>query len=171
MTREEILKAIENNEGKLVDDLAELLWGFAKNMRPYQTDVYFYLDEDGRPYLDTFVNVGGNSWLNDDHICIYVDQQHNETVFDAFNDISELADIFGLTKEELVKAVMDYHEMDEDEDVDFWDCEQYIKNDPDLMDAVQDAFESILDDYRSDFREQAQDIVDRFYNNTKTSDF
>lgn len=167
MTREEILKAIENNEGKLVDDLAELLWEFAKNMRPYQTDVYLYLDEEGKPYLDTFVNVGGNSWLNDDHLVIYRDEEHHDSIFEPWDNIGDLADAVKMTKEELVAKVRADREICEDEDVEFWDCTQYIKDHDNLMDELQASYEEILNEYSGDFRDQAQDIVDRVYDNVK----
>ena len=62
---------IKNRE-EIVDKLVDMLVQFDKDCNSYQTDVYLYYDKENQSAeLDTFVNVGGNSWLNDDHYTIY----------------------------------------------------------------------------------------------------
>ena len=52
----------------------------------YQTDIYAYYDEEtGRVTLEYFENVGGNSWLDDDHITVYVDGPHYDKLEDEFD--------------------------------------------------------------------------------------
>lgn len=76
-------------------------------MNNYCTDVYAYYDEDTKEVtLDTFVNPGGNSWLNDNHYMIYRDEQHNETVYDGYSSESEL-----------LAAATNYDELEEKEEM------------------------------------------------------
>lgn len=80
------------NINDLVSELAVILRKFEIDLNPYQTDVYFYYDPDtkiGR--LETFVNVGGHSWINDDHVTIYSDKPHYMNVYDYFDSVSEFA--------------------------------------------------------------------------------
>lgn len=49
------------------DKLIEAIIALEKSDPKYQVDLYLYPDGS----TDEFVNVGGNSWLNDDHIKIY----------------------------------------------------------------------------------------------------
>lgn len=94
----------------------------------YQTDVYAYYDKETDVVkLDTFVNVGGNSWLNDDHITIYRDKPHYEKIRDYFyTEISELAELAGMDKETFIKAVAKKYDTDID-DVDYYDCRRFAE--------------------------------------------
>ncbi len=66
------------NRAEVLAQLVEILKDFDKCMNEYQTDVYaYYNDATETVELDTFVNVGGNSWLNDDHITIYTDTEYD----------------------------------------------------------------------------------------------
>ena len=52
----------------------------------YQTDIYAYYDEEtGKVTLEYFENVGGNSWLDDDHITVYTDGPHYDKLEDEFD--------------------------------------------------------------------------------------
>ena len=48
------------------EKLAELMKKVHLGNYPFQIDIYLYPDGS----VDDFVNVGGNSWLNDDHITV-----------------------------------------------------------------------------------------------------
>ena len=61
------MRTLKNREA-IVEELAEMLKKFDMQLNAYQTDVYLYYDEEKQTAeLDTFINVGGRSWLNDDH--------------------------------------------------------------------------------------------------------
>lgn len=95
-TRKELVMKELNNHNELVNELTDMLITFDKECNQYQTDVYLYYDkENNTALLDTFVNVGGNSWLDDDHFTIYHDSQHYEDWSDYYTEISEFA--WGLT--------------------------------------------------------------------------
>lgn len=127
--KKEIIRA---NYDRLCDELAEMICDFDIRCNNYQTDVYMYIDVDaGTATLDTFVNVGGNSWLNDDHITIYRDTEHLDGPLDWYNDIDELAEYAGTTKEALLDEVRKYYDLDSTDDVDFSDAYMYIKQEAD----------------------------------------
>lgn len=62
--------------------LIEILEDLERERAPYQTDIYLYFAEDGEPYLTTFINVGGNSWLDDDHIKLWAVRPHDYVELD-----------------------------------------------------------------------------------------
>ena len=59
-----------NNYEEVVDELVDLMVRLDAEVPDYQVDIYLYVDEDRNGSLDTFVNVGGNSWIEDDHITV-----------------------------------------------------------------------------------------------------
>lgn len=56
------MSIVIKNRNEIVEKLAEMLYQFEVEHTGYQEDVYLYIDKDGNATLDTFVNVGGNSW-------------------------------------------------------------------------------------------------------------
>lgn len=66
------------NHDQLKDDLTQIILDFERQLNDYQTDVYLYLNDDGTLRLEKFINVGGNSWKNDDHIRVYSDMPHTD---------------------------------------------------------------------------------------------
>ena len=75
------------NADELRDELISYLKYFNKEENKYQTDLYLYVDtETNTGSLYEFVNVGGNSWLNDDHYTLYIDKPHYVTWEDAACD-------------------------------------------------------------------------------------
>ena len=79
-----IKKYIENTE-EIQQRLTEMLMEDAKEMCGYQRDIYMYIDDNGRASLDWFINVGGNSRLDDDHILLHVCRQHYEGIKDSID--------------------------------------------------------------------------------------
>ena len=132
------------NYDEVKKELAEMLETFQRECKTYQTDVYIYYDKTTRKAtLDTFANVGGRSWLDDDHIVLYTDNQHDEREReDVFRDIDELADAIGMTAEDLEAAVRTDADLDDDDEVDWLDAVDYIKSKEDLWDRL---VESALD--------------------------
>lgn len=62
---EKTLEYLEKHENRLRKEVHKFLWEFSR--APYETDLYFYPDTHE---FYSFVNAGGNSWLNDNHIVL-----------------------------------------------------------------------------------------------------
>ena len=68
------------NADDIRNELISYLKYFDKECNQYQTDLYLYVNsEDNTGSLYEFTNVGGNSWLNDDHYVLYKDAPHYQT--------------------------------------------------------------------------------------------
>lgn len=152
------------NRKEIVEQLTEMLIDFAKSCNQYQTDVYlYYNEEDKTAELDTFVNVGGNSWLNDDHYTIYHDSQHNDDWSDYYTVTSDFA--WGLDMEwaDFEREVIDFLDLDDDEKedykVEYIDAYNYIKSREDYCDRLISVFEDSIDEIRADYAEQAEQII------------
>lgn len=167
---------IIKNRKEVVEKLTEMLVDFAKAMRNYQTDVYLYYNtEEQTAELDTFVNVGGNSWLNDDHYTIYRDTQWNEDIFDSYDNEGDLlaaATNYDEKKssgimDEITKQIAEELEIDiEDVVISYFDIRDYIKNDDELMENLSNAHSDLIDDMRPEYAEQAENIISRFEEET-----
>lgn len=149
------------NINDLVSELAVILRKFEIDLNPYQTDVYFYYDPDtkiGR--LETFINVGGHSWINDDHITIYRDLPNYDDVYDCFNDISEFADALEISENDLIKAVRKFKDFGINFPVDRRDIIDYIKSDDKLVNKITAFYINYyVDDYNVEFLSKAQEIL------------
>lgn len=131
---------IKNSE-QIVAELAALLKIFDCELRNYQTDVYIYLHDDGTASLSEFVNVGGNSWLDDDHRVLYTDKEHFENRFDTFTTVEDLCYAAGITPAYAAKAL----EVEPDE-LEWIDVRDYIKKNPYLENRLDESYLDLLDE-------------------------
>lgn len=158
---------IIKNRAEIVEQLAALLMDFDKQNNSYQTDVYLYLNaENQTAEIDTFVNVGGNSWLNDDHITIYTDKEHYDDVFDWYNSETELAEFVEIPLEQLKNEVVQYLELDEEEAADYEltysDAERYLQTVDSYMEKLFKAYDEAIDDLYPEYLNSAEEIMRNF---------
>lgn len=145
------------NYDEVREALVETIGDLEARKNRYQTDIYLYIDENGHGTIDTFANVGGNSWLNDDHITIYTDREHCETKLDDLQNgdgrgawnwlIDELENAYNLTgiKEKIYNLCCD----DDDDDPSFKsfdDLEPY-----DIESALYALYCDEIDNYYKDY--------------------
>lgn len=161
-----------SNEKQLVHELADLLLDLDIQSNRYQTDVYLYI-EDGVGRLDTFVNVGGNSWLDDDHITIYRDKEHLEDYLDWYQTLGEIADTLCMSVPELRDRVHCDLELDDDyslEDMTYADAYQWIRSGRagcEIEDLLRSSYNDYLRELYSDYAERAQELLfDASYDDT-----
>lgn len=152
-----VMKDIINRE-IIIEELADMLKQFDIDRNSYQTDVYMYVDEDGNASLDTFTNVGGNSWLDDDHYCIYNDKEHYEGVLDVFQTIEEFANALEISVEELIKKTAEYREIDI-EDVDYYEVQIYVNEEH--IKKITEAYEEYYLD-EIDYMSAAEEIFSKW---------
>lgn len=156
---------IKNRE-QIIAEFAEMLMQFDKDCNSYQTDVYMYIDDDGNASLDTFVNVGGNSWLDDDHYTIYTDKEHydNYPIDYWCGDLGEICYSLGITEEQLRHdaAIELYDDVEEADGLEYWELEKYIDNNEDLRNKLFEEYCNFIDDNTADYEQRAEEIFDEF---------
>ena len=153
------------NFDELNDELIELLKQFDKELNGYDTDVYLYYDEDtNTATLDTFVNPGGNSWLNDDHYTIYTDKQHYDSYMDWYDgDLSVIADCLNTTVDDLYLETMEYNNTDDEDDISEADVLYYIYDCGKYGQILYDIYcDAIDNDYNSEYADKAREVWDEF---------
>lgn len=151
------------NKAAVLEELVELLKQFDISLNRYQTDVYLYIDDDGNGTLDTFVNVGGNSWLNDDHYTIYSDKEHYDTFIDFWTTIGELAETLEVSEEKFIEDVANFYHMDI-EDVGYVECHDYICDHEKLFDKLAEIYtDYICHQLNAEYAEKADWIMDKFF--------
>lgn len=155
------------NRAEIVEALADLLQQFDRDLNSYQTDVYLYIDSTGAATLDTFVNVGGNSWLNDDHQTIYTDRERYDTFFDWYTEPGELSDCLGIDYNELEAETINYLLecgcIDEDEQAEheasYDELLEYIKSRADYVETLEQFYLDWIDENRAEYVNTAEEIV------------
>lgn len=157
---------IENFD-EINEELIELLKHFDKERNEYDTDVYLYYDEDtNTAKLDTFVNPGGNSWLNDDHYTIYTDKQRYDSFIDGYGgEIGFIADVLNISIDQLYQETAEYIDIEDVDDIDYFDIEKYVTNNATYNDILYNYFcDSIDNDYNEYYSDLAEFIFDNFNN-------
>lgn len=161
-TMDEIIR-ISNYE-EILEQLTKKLIEFDKRKNKYQTDVYMYIDEDTKKAeLDEFVNVGGNSWLNDDHITIYSDREHydDDSIFLMYGgSVQSLAEELGISEEQLLKQTREFCHYDEEDEVSWGEIEHYVSSVDEYKDIVDKSYEEVQQECYSNFADSARLIMD-----------
>lgn len=151
---------IKNRE-ELVNELAEMLMQFDKDCNQYQTDVYFYYDNRTQTgSLDTFTNVGGYSWLDDDHITIHTDKEHyDDGAYSWIQNEYEMADILGIDIEQLIQEAKKACGYEDDEEIPYNEIERYAKSVEECNDALWEAYYELIEDYASEYDARAEEMI------------
>ena len=157
------MKIIKNRD-KIVEELTDMLVQFEKDCNAYNTDVYLYYNEETKTAeLDTFVNPGGNSWLNDDHYTIYTDEEHGESWHDYYTTEEEFAECLGIDFENFKKEVFDFLDFDEADQqeigLNYDDALEYVLARDDYAETLIEAFEAYVDELKPDLYGRAEEII------------
>ena len=153
------MKILKNRE-EIIEKLTEMLIGFDKSRNEYQTDVYLYYDAGTQTAtLDTFVNVGGNSWLNDDHETIYSDREHYEDFTDFYCDNGDFAWGLDMSEEDLEKEALAYYAGEYEESIDYYGLYHYITTKDEYLDKLYSVWDEEIEDRRPEYEDRAEYII------------
>lgn len=153
------------NRKEVVEQLTEMLIEFDKDLRQYQTDVYLYYDEETQTAkLDTFINVGGNSWIDDDHYTIYRDPEHYDSWEDYFCNTGDFAQGLEMTSEDFENEVKEYlkqqeYEVEEEYKPEWYEEREYIRSKEEYCDKLYQIYVDYLEDQRAEYAEKAEQII------------
>lgn len=146
------------NHDAIVEELAEAIMNFDKERcTHYETDVYMYIENESAK-LSFFQNVGGNSWIPDEHFTIYTDKWVDGDLFSQIDDSERfISDALEMTTDEVRAETAKYFEVDIDEidvsDVEKWAEENYSQK---LTDFFNEFY---IDEYRAEYLERAEIII------------
>lgn len=154
---------IKNRE-EIIEQLTKMLMQFDKDCNKYQTDVYLYYDEENQTAkLDAFVNVGGNSWLDDDHYTIYTDREHyDDGVFSYYQQSSEIAEALEMSEEEFDAKIRQHWDMDEDENPDWYEICKFVKSNDTYMEKLTANYNDCIDEMQPEYVCKAEEIMEQF---------
>ena len=160
------------NRKEIVEELTEILMDFDRKKNKYQTDVYLYYDEETQTAkLDTFANVGGNSWLNDDHYTIYRDTEHYDDWEDWYCNEGDFARGLDKDQEEFENEVKDFLDLDDDEKEDYkpewYEERDYVRSREDYADTLYALYVDNLKDYRVEYEDNAERIISEWEEETE----
>lgn len=156
------------NHDEIIEKLTEMLMQFDKDCNGYQTDIYLYYNEEEQTAeLDTYINVGGNSWLDDDHYTIYTDKEHYDDIWDYYQTFAELAEYSGIPLDELRKLVIAKLELDDDEakdfKLDYYEAREYLKQNDEAMEKLTANYNECIDEMQPEYVNRAEIIMQQFY--------
>jgi hypothetical protein len=155
------------NYDELIPQIARMMLDHDKAHTGYQEDIYLYVDADGNGSVELFQNVGGNSWLDDDHYtACHLPECYTDWT-DTYQEICCIADALGWTAETLRERTAawcsettgDYMAA---EDVEFSDVREFIEDHQPLLDMIYEDESRYFEDSFSDYVDSATELLDAF---------
>jgi hypothetical protein len=160
------------NADELYDEIIDKLKQFDKDENQYDTDVYLYVDDNMVGELYDFTNVGGNSWLDDDHYVLWTDKQRYDTGWSHyFTNEYEIADALGIPLDQLKQEVLDNMNREYDEkdwytvdDIGYQDIYEYITDvRTDYGDTLEEIrCDAIDNDFNGEYDDRRKEIIREF---------
>ncbi|MBR4320645.1 MAG: hypothetical protein IKI37_11865 [Oscillospiraceae bacterium] len=163
---------IKNYE-ETVETLARMMAELEKETHPYWTDIYLYLSDDGVATLCEYQNVGGNSWLDDNHYTIYRNPASCDGVLDRYFldcEASDFAEILNIPAEELLDAAAKFSGLDDGEIPDLCEVKEYLRSDSAHMAVLQAVYEESIDEMHDEYAECARCLINDFVTKDTSSD-
>lgn len=154
--------AVLKNRNDILVQLVNILMDFDKQSNNYQTDVYLYYNIDTETAeLDTFINVGGNSWLNNDHYSIYSDMPHEDDWSNFYCNRGEFAEALNIPYSTFNTEVIDFLNITDEEDyeVEWYDEYKYIISREDYTNTLISIYYTYIDDMKVEYEEKAEYII------------
>lgn len=153
------------NRQTVVEEIIRMLMEHDIDHTSYQEDIYLYIHEDGTGEVTTFTNVGGNSWLDDDHITVYCMKEDLSDWTDFVPNIGDIAEVLGWSVNTLKERAAAWRcetgwQYDAD-DMDYQDIKDFLNEHTMLLDDIMDAEEEyIKHELYSDYMEKAEMLLD-----------
>ena len=163
MKTSEFIKA---NYSEIKEKLIEILKEHDLNRDCCEVDVYLY-NRDNKPVLDTFLNCGGNSWLDDDHYTLgrLSEYYDNSQFWECFNSISMALEELGLQKDDVIgKIDTDMSDWDEEEintEIEHYLCREYSDKISKIYKDLQDS------EWADNYDSAAESMIDLALDNLK----
>lgn len=153
------------NYDELIPQIARMMLDHDKAHTGYQEDIYLYVDADGNGRLKLVQNVGGNSWLDDDHYTVCSLPERFTDWTDTFQDVVSIADALHWSVQTLRARVAEWcSEMLDNYvpagDVKFSDVREFIENHQPLLDMMYAAELQQFEDAFSDYVDSATESFD-----------
>lgn len=147
------------NHDELVEKLAEMIINLDIAKNEYQTDIYLYYDRTtGKAKLTEFINVGGNSWLNDSHYTVYCDAEHNECIYDMFEGFKDIAMALEITEKELTAKIVKQYDCDEEYAQSY--LYDYINDNDDVSEKLEEVYADFMrTDMKSEYIISAENHI------------
>lgn len=154
-----------NNYQAVLDQIVELMMQHDIECTTYQQDIYLYIDDDGNGSVDLFANVGGNSWIDDDHITVCCMKECTSSWSDEFQDTEQIADVLGVSEYTFVESVREWLEVRtgwkyEHDDIGYDDAYNYVREHPPIEEKLDDARADLIRDQREYYVDRAESELD-----------
>lgn len=153
------VKFMIKNRESLVKELASMLNDIDCSFNKFYTDIYAYVHEDGSVTLRDYANVGGNSWLEDEHYTIYTCSPNYSSPIDFFVTSEEIANALNMSVADLENETRDYYNMSDFDDVSYYEICSMVSDT--YADEIEKAYLNEYSDYR-EYLDQANDIISEF---------
>ena len=161
------MKELKNRE-EVIEKLTDMLIDFDKDLNRYQTDVYLYYDAESQTAtLDTFVNVGGNSWIDDEHYTVYRDTEHYGGWEDYFCNAGDFAWGLDMSSEDFDREVGEYWEAEEGYEPTWYEKREYVRSRKDYSDKLFQVYVDSLEEQGAEYAEQAERIISAWEEETE----
>lgn len=152
-----------SNYNAVLEELVSMMMEHDRDHTSYQEDVYLYI-ENGEGTLALFTNVGGNSWLNDDHITVMRLPELNTDWTDFVPNIGDIAEVLGWSVNSLRERAAAWHcEQGRQfyaEEMDYRDIGEFIEAHDCILHQILDAEAEYIEDSRSEYAERAAMALD-----------
>lgn len=152
------MKTIKNYE-ELVKKVKTMMQDYAYDCPSCEIDIYAYYDADTQTADIMDYAYVGNSWIDDDHICLHTIHQ-GMTEWDIVDDPeTELPEILNMDMDAIVQTVADATGWDAD-NITTSDIRDYIMDTEDWYQKLQDwRKEIIYEVYDCEFQTAAEEAV------------
>ena len=155
------------NYDELIPQIARMMLDHDKDHTRYQEDIYLYVDADGNGRLSLFQNVGGNSWLDDDHYTLHCMAERYTDWTDTFQDFYSIAGALNWSVATLRDRVAAWVSettgwYQSAADIEFNEMRHFIEEHPQLRNKMYDAEAQKFENAFSDYVDIATEILDDF---------
>lgn len=155
------------NYDELIPQIARMMLDHYKNHTCYQQDINLYVNADGVGRLELFDNVGGTSWIDDDHYTLCSLPECNTDWTDTVQDLCSIADALGCTQETLLDCTAEWVSKSTGwnryaADIEFNEVRDFINEHYRLRVKIDDVEAQRFEDAFSDYVDEATEILDGF---------
>lgn len=144
------------NKKRITEELTDILIRIAKEINFCEIDVYLHIEDESLYMFSEPQYIH----LDDDYLRIYR-YSGNSEFFTFYDDIYKFADFLGFERNEFMQMISEYCSINL-EDIEYSDAWEFIRNNKNYYKALKSAYDKYVDDHRQDYKQKAEEIIDKF---------